>query len=49
MNDLTTPRVVEWYVSELTHEEALDELEKLFPRMIDGKPVNYLAKLRAPG
>ena len=48
VNDLTTPRVVGWYVSELTHEEALDELEKRFPRTINGKPVNNLVKLRAP-
>jgi hypothetical protein len=31
----------------LTHEQALDELERRFPRMIDGKPVNNLVKLRA--
>src|SRR5262245_10996961 len=48
VNDLSTPRVVEWYVSELTHEEALDELERLFPRFIDGKRVNYAPQFRAP-
>src|SRR4030095_14240897 len=32
----------------LTHEQALDELERRFPRFIDGTPVKYLAKLRAP-
>src|SRR5262249_61184600 len=48
VNDLTTPRVVEWYVSEFTHEEALDELERLFPRTINGKRVNYAPQFRAP-
>jgi hypothetical protein len=32
----------------LTHEQALDELERRFPRFIDGKPVKYLEQLRAP-
>src|SRR5262245_24475848 len=32
----------------LTHEEALDELERRFPRFIDGKPVRYVEQLRAP-
>jgi hypothetical protein len=32
----------------ITHEEALDELERRFPRFVDGKPVKYLEKLKAP-
>ena len=32
----------------LTHEQALDELERRFPRFIDGKPVKYLEHLKAP-
>jgi hypothetical protein len=32
----------------ITHEQALDELERRFPRFIDGKPVNYAPRLKAP-
>jgi hypothetical protein len=32
----------------ITHEEALDELERRFPRFVDGKPVKYLERLKAP-
>ena len=32
----------------LTHEQALDELERRFPRFINGKPVRYVEQLRAP-
>jgi hypothetical protein len=32
----------------ITHEEALDDLERRFPRFVDGKPVKYLDQIKAP-
>lgn len=32
----------------ITHEQALDELERRFPRFVNGKPVKYLEKIKAP-